>query len=274
MSALENSPSQTSPIIAPSASTTDAASTPAVASAPANVDVQWVWREVRKRVFIKLPFSMGVADALEAVKPITMDGDHFVVGLPPRDYPLSSHLTTTQVHNTIENILRQAAGRPIHFEVVEGTTLDDWQVVRERRSRAQAAVMAMAEQQAEAHHFEDVLNQIVSEIRQRVTSSRDRVLPQVRAGLVLDVVPSLADAEDMLFPDPNSHDARRAMARAIDRVASFLEVTPVLLAIEVERYRREHHQHYDRPGPNRASDVAETQQPAATSAEPRANSNA
>lgn len=220
-----------------------ASTTPKPGSAgAAGVDVGWVWREVRKRVFIKLPFSMGVADALEAVVPILLEESTFVVGFEPRDFPLSSHLMADQVHNTIENILRQAAGRAIRFEIVEGTTLDDWHTVRERRAKAQEAVMAMAEQHAEAHHFEDVLNQIVSEIRQRVTASRDRILPQVRAQLILDVVPSLADAEDMLFADPDSHEARRSMARALDRVASFLEVTPVMLALEVERHRRHNHQ--------------------------------
>lgn len=218
------------------------------AAASASVDLGWVWREVRKRVFIKLPFSLGIADALEAVVPIALDGDTFVVGMPPREYPLSSHLSANHVHNTIENILRQAAGRAIRFEVVEGTTLDDWITVKERRRRAHEAVIAMAEQNVQAHHVEDVLNQIVSEIRVRVTASRDRILPQVRAGLILDIVPSLADAEEMLFPDPNSHEARRSIARALDRVASFLEVTPVALALEVERYRRaQYHPEQTRP---------------------------
>lgn len=226
-----------------------------------SVDIGWVWREVRKRVFIKLPFSMGIADAMEAVIPIVLEDNTFVVGFEPRDFPLSSHLMATQVHNTIENILRQAAGRPIRFEAIEGTTMEDWHTVRERRAKAQEAVMAMAEQQAESHHFEDVLNQIVSEIRHRVTASRDRILPQVRAQLILDVVPSLADAEDMLFADPDSHDARRSMARALDRVASFLEVTPVMLALEVERHRRQNPRRVKPPR-------AENQEPASSGAAP------
>ena len=205
---------------------------------PANIDLGWVWREVRKRVFIKLPFSLGVADAMEAAIPITLDKDTFVVGLDQTHLPLSTHLQTEAVHNTIENILRQAAGRPIKFEVIEGSTKEDWETISERRDRAQEAVIAMASQKAEEHHFEDVLNQIVSEIRQRVSSMRDRILPQVRAGLILDIAPSLADAEEMLFPDPDTHEARRAMARVIDRIAGFMEVPPLTLALEIERHRR------------------------------------
>ena len=205
-------------------------------AAPA-VDLTWVWHEVRKRVFIKLPFSLGVADAMEAAVPITLDGDVFVCGLAPRDFPLSGHLHADQVRNTIENILRQASRRHIRFEIIEGTTLSDWETIKDRQHRAHAAVIAMAEQKLEEHHFEDVLNQIVSELRARITSVRDRTLPQVRAELLLKIVPQLSDAEDMLFSEHETHDRRRAMARAIDRVASFLEVPPLTLAIEVERCR-------------------------------------
>lgn len=207
----------------------------------AGVDLRWVWMEVRKRVFIKLPFSLGVADAMEAIVPIALDDDTFVCGLSPRDYPLAINLVPDQVRNTIEGILRQAAGRYIRLEVIEGTSPDDWDEIKERRKRAQEAVIAMAEQQVDLQHYEDILNQIVAEIRQRITVSRDRMLPQVRAELMLDVIPSLADAEEMLFPDRQAHDSRRAMGRVIDRIAGVLEITPMMLAIEVERYRRATH---------------------------------
>lgn len=206
---------------------------------PGSGDLRWVWREVRKRVFIKLPFSLGVAEALQAVQPIVLDEDTFVVGLSSRDYPLSSNLMSANVRNTIENILRLASHRSIHFEVIEGSTIEEWNEVKRRRSRATEAVIAMAEHSSEEHHYEDVINQIIGEIRRRITASRDRGLPQVRAQLMLDVVPSLGDATEMLFHDPDTHEARRIMARALDRVANFIDVPPVMLALEVERYRRE-----------------------------------
>ena len=212
-------------------------SAPTVSPAP-NVDLGWVWREVRKRVFIKMSFSLPVADAMEAVIPIVLDGDHFVVGLSTRDFPMSGAINQGPVHNTIENILRQAAGKTIRFEVIEGTTLADWEAVIARRGRAQEAVIAMASKKAEDHHFDDILNQIVGEIRHRASALPDRMLPQVRAGLILDIAPSLSDAADMLFTDPDSREAKRAMARVLERICGFLEIPPMTLALEIERYRR------------------------------------
>ena len=206
-----------------------------------SVDLGWVWREVRKRVFIKLPFSLAVADALAQAVPITLDGDMFVVGFDSKNLTMIPALGADVVRNTVENILRQAAGRPIRFEVIEGATMEDWQHVKERREKAQTAIIAMAEQKVESHHFEDVMNQIVGEVRHRVSQIHDRALPQVRAVLVLDIAESLGDAEEMLFAEGDTREARRAMSRVIDRVATFLEVPSMTLALEIERYRRTQH---------------------------------
>jgi len=201
------------------------------------VDLEWVWLEVRKRVFIKLPFSPGVAEAMEQIVPITLDGDIFVCGMAAKKFPLSGLLNADKVRNTIENILRTAAKRPIHFEVIEGTDIANWQEIRERRNKASDAMVAIAEKRVEEHHFEDVIIQIIAELRKQVTGTPDRVLPQVRARLLLAVLPSLADAEDMLFRGAETHEARRTMSRALERVSTFLEVPSYVLALEVERYR-------------------------------------
>ncbi len=213
--------------------------TTASSPSPDAVDLNWVWREVRKRVFIKMPFSLPVADAMAEATPIVMDGDNFIVGMEARHISMAPALSSGIAKNTIENILRGAAGRPIHFEAIEGRTIADWNKIKESREKAQAAVIAMAERKVGEHHVEDVMNQIVSEIRQQITQVSDRILPQVRAGLLLEVAESLSDAQEMLFEDAaESHAGRRAMARVIDRVSHFLDVEPMLLALEIERHTR------------------------------------
>ena len=214
-------------------------SSTAASPTPDAVDLNWVWREVRKRVFIKMPFSLPVADAMAEATPIVMDGDNFIVGMEARHISMAPALSAGVAKNTIENILRGAAGRPIHFEAIEGRTIADWNKIKESREKAQAAVIAMAERKVGEHHVEDVMNQIVSEIRQQIPQVNDRILPQVRAGLMLQIAESLSDAQEMLFEDATeTHAGRRAMARVIDRVAHFLDVEPILLAIEIERHSR------------------------------------
>jgi hypothetical protein len=216
-----------------------AAPSPGEGASPA-FDLAWVWREVRKRVFIKLSYSIGMADAMEAAVPITLEKNHFVVGLKQADYHLAHNLTALEARNTIENILRAAAGHPITFEVIEGVTLHEWEAIRDRRARAQDAFVALAGRDAADQHFEAVLTQITGEIRHRVSALQDRALPRVRARLLLEIVSGLADAEEMLFDDVDTREAKKAMGRVVDRIASFLEVPPMTLALEIERYRREH----------------------------------
>ena len=210
----------------------------AAAPAPDAVDLNWVWREVRKRVFIKMPFSLPVADAMAEATPIVMDGDNFIVGMEARHISMAPALSSGIAKNTIENILRGAAGRPIHFEAIEGKTIEDWRKIKESREKAQVAVIAMAERKVSEHHVEDVMNQIVSEIRQQISQVSDRILPQVRASLVLEIAESLSDAQEMLFEGAQSHAGRRAMARVIDRIANHLDVEPMILAVEIERHTR------------------------------------
>ena len=207
--------------------------------APQTPDLNWVWTEVRKRVFLKVPFSQPVADAMKAAVPLALEGDTFVCGLLSSKFTLSSFLQAEQVKNTIETILQQASGRRINLEVIEGVHLKDWEDVRERRNKAQDAMVEMAESRFEQNNYEDILNQIVAELRQRITGTRDRVFPQVRAQLALEVVPLLSDSSDMIFADRDTHEARRVMARTIDRIANFLEIPPMQLALEIERYHNE-----------------------------------
>lgn len=211
----------------------------AASPSPDAVDLNWVWREVRKRVFIKMPFSLPVADAMAEATPIVMDGDNFIVGMEARHISMAPALSSGIARNTIENILRGAAGRPIHFEAIEGKTIEDWNKIKLSREKAQVAVIAMAERKVGEHHVEDVMSQIVSEIRQQISQVNDRVLPQVRASLMLEIAESLSDAQEMLFEGAAaSHAGRRAMARVIDRVSNHLDVEPMLLAIEIERHSR------------------------------------
>lgn len=208
-------------------------------SAPDAGDLNWVWREVRKRVFIKLPFSRLVAEAMEAIVPISLDTETFICGLPSAKFTLSGALNSAPVRNTIETILQSASGHRIHFELIEGTSLADWSEIKERRAKAHEAMLAMAEKDVALHNYEAILNQVVSEIRARITATPDRIYPQVRMKLVFDIVPLLCDTADMLFSDREEHNANRAMARAIDRIANFLDMPPLMLALEVERYMRE-----------------------------------
>ena len=213
--------------------------TTASAPSPDAVDLNWVWREVRKRVFIKMPFSLPVADAMAEATPIVMDGDNFIVGMEPRHISMAPALSSGVAKNTIETFCAARLVGRFTSRPSKARTIADWNKIKESREKAQAAVIAMAERKVGEHHVEDVMNQIVSEIRQQITQVSDRVLPQVRAGLLLEVAESLSDAQEMLFEDAaETHTGRRAMARVIDRVSHFLDVEPMALALEIERHSR------------------------------------
>jgi hypothetical protein len=79
-----------SPTAAPGSETAvTAPATTSQSQTPGEVDLRWVWLEVRKRVFIKLPFSRQVAEVMEAAVPIALENNTFICGLPTVKFPLS-----------------------------------------------------------------------------------------------------------------------------------------------------------------------------------------
>lgn len=213
--------------------------TPVSPPAAAGTDLNWVWQQVCKRIATKIPLSLPVSEALQSAVPIHLEDDLFVCGLPPSDFVLANSLTPSQVRKTIENILSDAARRRIRFELIEGTTLADWQALQQQQELAHSAIIAIAERKFEDHHYSDVLNQIVSEIRKQITSTPDRTFPSVRAQLLLSIIPQLADIEEMLFAEQSSRARHRSISRAIERIASLLEIESITIALELERHLRQ-----------------------------------
>ena len=80
--------------------------------------------------------------AMQAVKPLTVDGNYFVVALPHQDEYLESHLQGTDATLAIEEALRTVTGRILAFRLIVGDALSDWE--------AQKALEAATSRPAEA----------------------------------------------------------------------------------------------------------------------------
>ena len=65
--------------------------------------------------------------AMQAARPLTIDGSDFVVAVPPADKYLASSLQDAQAEAAIEEALQAASGRVLALQVVVGTSLADWE---------------------------------------------------------------------------------------------------------------------------------------------------
>ena|GEM_PF-1727869 len=87
--------------------------------------------------------------AMQAVRPLAVDGNRFVVVLPNDKRYLAVNLETAEYAIAIEEALREIVGRPLAFHVIEGQTLADWEVERARLIEPAAVNPAVAFSKAE-----------------------------------------------------------------------------------------------------------------------------
>jgi hypothetical protein len=87
-------------------------------------------REIWLRVFDRVRREVDVATvwlAMQAAKPLLMDGSYFVVSFPPESQYLAVNLDTHEATSAIEQALKEVAGRILAFRVIKGQTAEDWQ---------------------------------------------------------------------------------------------------------------------------------------------------
>jgi len=64
--------------------------------------------------------------AMQAARPLTIDGNYFVAALPADESYLAGHLQDNQATTAIEEALREVTGRILAFRLITGEALADW----------------------------------------------------------------------------------------------------------------------------------------------------
>lgn len=191
-------------------------------------DLQAAWDSVLPEMR-KLVTGRNIWVALNSSKPLTMDEDTLVVGVPITDAKLASYLRQPQTERAIEDQMSEALGKRIRVRIIDGDTLEDWEMIKrsdkEKRKLQDAAhVRAKTEQKARSS-WESVFDGL-----QRVYASyENRSLPQIRAEILVQCVDLVASAIDK--GAPTDDQGARNFARCIERVATYTEVPSALIAL-------------------------------------------
>lgn len=72
--------------------------------------------------------------AMQATRPLTIDGNYFVAALPVQDEYLAGHLQGHQATTAIEEALRAITGRILAFRLITGDSLADWEAQKAREA--------------------------------------------------------------------------------------------------------------------------------------------
>jgi hypothetical protein len=205
---------------------------------------QKVWREATDVVLIRSDRFGPLNQSMQAAVPIVIDGDLVVLAFPGSERHLSGHLETAANRNSIRNALELVAGRRLSFRVVDGNSIEDWEVLKAAESRSKATAAASEQPGGvpapRPGAGEGPWDELVQRMHRQYQQLPKRQYPQSKARFLREAVGWIAHIdEDLRYEAAGNEDAHeRHLARAIERLASIIELPPVMVAIELEALKR------------------------------------
>ncbi len=192
-------------------------------------DVEQLWRATLEKVKVRLVLP-SVWRAMEAGRPLVVDGDWFVLGYAPSRSHEGGLLSDSKNSNIIERALEEEAGRPLRLRIIEGETMDDWHAYKRRDEEAASLQKAAQERRRREASVEQGWDAITERLTRRYAEMPLRQLPQMQALYLEEVVVVLADAVRRLLGDSASEVDHRSFARVLERVADRAQVPAPFVA--------------------------------------------
>lgn len=193
-------------------------------------DIQAVWKEVLPEVR-KAVTGVGVWAALNTCRPLAIEDDVLVIGLPHEDTELGGHLRLAHTKHLIESMVGEKVGAKLTLRVIDGISMTDWDTVKRRdiearRLQNQALEKSRAEMAARSS-WESVYEQL----GRTYASISNKSLPQNRARFFKEGVALVVEARKANMSKDEL--AERNFARCIERLAQYSDVPSTIAAMRI-----------------------------------------
>ena len=195
-------------------------------------DVAEVWKLALPKITQGVT-GRGVWAALNAAKPVAMEDGQFVLGMAHTDGELSGHLRIQTTHRVIETIVSQVLGTSIRLRIIDGTTIEDYEIAKrrevERRRLQELELVKMRHEMQSRTSWDTVYEQL----GRRFAAVAQKSLAQNRARFYEEALELVSEARKGMsnFDDA----AERSFARCIERVAQYVEMPTTLVALDILR---------------------------------------
>lgn len=205
---------------------------------PMDVDIEQVWLQASERAKDKI-IQPTLWRAVEIARPVTIDGDFFVVGFGTGQLHMAGHLTSAENRNILEAGIYAATGKKLRLAVIDGTDIADWNNYKARQKAAEAQRQKTMQRAAKEMETARTWDGVFEQLGRAYASLHLRQLPQMRGKYIDFALELISTAMDELYDEQNADEAtQRSLARVIDRVGVLTEVPPAIIAVELMRFRR------------------------------------
>ena len=184
-------------------------------------------------------------EALEHTVPVAVEDNVLIIGLNAEDFNYASYiLQQTTLHIVKEEVARVFT-QPYDVRIIEGTTPADWEAAKasdatlleiKKREAALSQVSSVASSRSASEGSSNWDN-LGDSIARYYETVPHHGLPQGKAQFLNEALYQLAEGMSTLYPENPDEATERALARTIERVARFADVTPTMLAFELMRTR-------------------------------------
>ncbi len=196
-------------------------------------DLEALWKAVNDELH-RGELIPSLWQAAAAVKPLAMDGDTLVLGVPLDKAGLASHLESTRHRHLVLSTLAKVAGRRLECRVIEGDTPEAWEQ-RKQREEAQAAEAQITLERLRARRAAvsswEGLRQSLTLKFHELAAKRS---PQALARYLQEVLKLVRETEEKLkaqgVADEAAHE--RQLSRVFDKIASQCNIPSTVVALE------------------------------------------
>ncbi|MBD3292144.1 MAG: hypothetical protein GF393_04410 [Armatimonadia bacterium] len=204
-------------------------------------DLEPIWEQAREKLLDAMgDFNRSLWDAANAAEPIALEGDAFVLGMPPGQMALGSHLNSTANGPMVRECVSKVVGRTVEVEVVEGTDPEVWDREKERRRLREEMARKQQQRQRETAGAREIWGSLYEQIGELFGTVRERRFPMVRARRFGQALLAMRDAEEKAYteePDAvETHEEQ--LNRNVARIATLSEIPETLVAVEYLRVKR------------------------------------
>lgn len=219
-----------------------------------------LWEEIKRRVKHDGDINQPLWRALDAARPITLDGLTLVVGLAPDSAHEGSHFDVGENRVLLESVLASVGSKPLAFCWIEGTNILDYEHWKARQEAAEAyrkqfetpggrrpAATASeggdddSSEEDDAEEDQSIQRMVLAlnrELHVRYRDMSQRSQTYVKANFIRSCFPDLLELEKKVWAREGREELKhRQMSRALDRLADMLHVDALLVALEYERYK-------------------------------------
>ncbi len=203
-------------------------------------DLNAIWEQAKQSILDAMPdLNRSLWAGAQAAQPLALDGDTFVLGVPPGKMAQGSHLISTANGPMVRAAVSAAVGREVQIELVEGTDLGAWEREKERRELR----IKLAERQAAARRAtataQGIWTELYEEVGKIFGATRDRRYATRRAGMMTRALGAIYEAERKATEqEPQAGEMHeQQLNRALERIATLAEVPGTFVAVEYLRMK-------------------------------------